>query len=752
MATAIRCTLPNCSCECFAPGKNQLRSCEQCRHGWVAHDTLTEFQVKKVRKNGGKNGTPCQYSRCDCTDFDAPGGALRNTWLVTCMSCRHTESEHRLPTKLDKQKKSNSEKANSRACVGCDSDCMGYCKPDSSIPAESPLSKQCANCKHSIDCHRPSTSLDKLITNTLTGRVGLQCRLQMDKDDKQMTPMSINDSDDAGIGAWFEPTNIDPDDDDGIIAMKVCRCRGFCLDNLARICQKYHGFTAEIVTPFLSQTPCQRCSHALTLHRLPNEQEKAALELKKKNNLTLSGVMSFGTCDNFASQEAIHALLPHSSDPYEMGMARVETSSTESGFSVIISLSPPSSVNDQSSGGKKRKQMGNILKEVKQKMKRRKTNEGAFSSPESDSSKEDGSPSGDVNFPKKIINDLTLQGKGQAVVHCGTDAPTALELCTVQIKRKKRIILLAIGSTSGSVVVHSVSTENCQEMNIEGSMKGPTSAVTKLALHPSESSLYSGHMDGTVAIWLWDVKPMKMSLIDTRRDRKCRVSALTATADRKYVAVGYQNGDVLLYETVAKTTDSPRKASVPQPTSSSNLKLISSCCIAYGAVTSLAWHPNKIIVAAGGEDDNVTVFYMFTKATNTRRRGTIMHFFSPKKHLKPNTFYKCAILKGHKSFVSSVTFDPQGDLLLSAGWDGQVLLWSAAEIDDIIKIGDADTTTMECLSGFILGQGQRAQKGVGAQGGGCSFVPLWMGVMGGGVFALMRSSASKVHFVGYTKV
>ncbi|XP_033633750.1 zinc finger protein basonuclin-1-like isoform X1 [Asterias rubens] len=46
MATAIRCTLPNCSCECFAPGKNQLRSCEQCRHGWVAHalDKLSTSQ------------------------------------------------------------------------------------------------------------------------------------------------------------------------------------------------------------------------------------------------------------------------------------------------------------------------------------------------------------------------------------------------------------------------------------------------------------------------------------------------------------------------------------------------------------------------------------------------------------------------------------------------------------------------------------------------------------------------------------
>ncbi|XP_064608349.1 zinc finger protein basonuclin-2-like isoform X2 [Liolophura sinensis] len=34
---AIRCTLPNCPCECFAPGKLQLRICDTCKHGWVAH-------------------------------------------------------------------------------------------------------------------------------------------------------------------------------------------------------------------------------------------------------------------------------------------------------------------------------------------------------------------------------------------------------------------------------------------------------------------------------------------------------------------------------------------------------------------------------------------------------------------------------------------------------------------------------------------------------------------------------------------
>lgn len=34
---AIRCTVPGCVCDCFAPGKRIIRSCDTCKHGWVAH-------------------------------------------------------------------------------------------------------------------------------------------------------------------------------------------------------------------------------------------------------------------------------------------------------------------------------------------------------------------------------------------------------------------------------------------------------------------------------------------------------------------------------------------------------------------------------------------------------------------------------------------------------------------------------------------------------------------------------------------
>uniref|UniRef100_A0A3Q3F3P6 Basonuclin zinc finger protein 1 n=1 Tax=Labrus bergylta TaxID=56723 RepID=A0A3Q3F3P6_9LABR len=42
--TAICCTLVNCNCDSFKPGKLKRRQCENCKHGWVAH-ALSKLKV-----------------------------------------------------------------------------------------------------------------------------------------------------------------------------------------------------------------------------------------------------------------------------------------------------------------------------------------------------------------------------------------------------------------------------------------------------------------------------------------------------------------------------------------------------------------------------------------------------------------------------------------------------------------------------------------------------------------------------------
>ncbi|KAJ0056674.1 hypothetical protein NL108_012057 [Boleophthalmus pectinirostris] len=44
MAEAICCTLVNCTCDSFKPGKLKRRQCDNCKHGWVAH-ALSKLKV-----------------------------------------------------------------------------------------------------------------------------------------------------------------------------------------------------------------------------------------------------------------------------------------------------------------------------------------------------------------------------------------------------------------------------------------------------------------------------------------------------------------------------------------------------------------------------------------------------------------------------------------------------------------------------------------------------------------------------------
>uniref|UniRef100_A0A3Q3J575 Uncharacterized protein n=1 Tax=Monopterus albus TaxID=43700 RepID=A0A3Q3J575_MONAL len=49
--SSIRCTVSGCSCLCFRPGSAQLRSCDRCGHGWVAH-ALEKLQAQSPSSCG----------------------------------------------------------------------------------------------------------------------------------------------------------------------------------------------------------------------------------------------------------------------------------------------------------------------------------------------------------------------------------------------------------------------------------------------------------------------------------------------------------------------------------------------------------------------------------------------------------------------------------------------------------------------------------------------------------------------------
>uniref|UniRef100_A0A3Q3D240 Basonuclin zinc finger protein 1 n=1 Tax=Hippocampus comes TaxID=109280 RepID=A0A3Q3D240_HIPCM len=49
--SAICCTLLNCTCDNFKPGKLKRRQCENCKHGWVAH-ALSKLKLHHMYQNG----------------------------------------------------------------------------------------------------------------------------------------------------------------------------------------------------------------------------------------------------------------------------------------------------------------------------------------------------------------------------------------------------------------------------------------------------------------------------------------------------------------------------------------------------------------------------------------------------------------------------------------------------------------------------------------------------------------------------
>ncbi|KAK2847663.1 hypothetical protein Q7C36_009345 [Tachysurus vachellii] len=51
MSQSICCTLVNCTCDNFRPGKLKRRQCENCRHGWVAH-ALSKLKMQHTYDGG----------------------------------------------------------------------------------------------------------------------------------------------------------------------------------------------------------------------------------------------------------------------------------------------------------------------------------------------------------------------------------------------------------------------------------------------------------------------------------------------------------------------------------------------------------------------------------------------------------------------------------------------------------------------------------------------------------------------------
>ncbi|CAK0776679.1 hypothetical protein CCP4SC76_6230002 [Gammaproteobacteria bacterium] len=142
-----------------------------------------------------------------------------------------------------------------------------------------------------------------------------------------------------------------------------------------------------------------------------------------------------------------------------------------------------------------------------------------------------------------------------------------------------------------------------------------------------------------------------------------RSSNIAFSFDAKFLASGEANNTVSLWE--VKTG----KRFILHGHESIHIEPGSPCSTSarvyeqnmWGAVTSVAFSPNRNIMASGGMDRTVRLWEMDTNKL-------------------------LATLIGHEGAVCSIAFTPDGHILASGGWDGTVRLWEVASGNPIATL------------------------------------------------------------------